>query len=155
MLLLTLFILTTVSLLVLGYVQLFTQAVTISQAHQTRIRAIAAARGGLADAAYEIKRLSGWPSGPSGGSLDPQWQSGGASTLYKSTQDPTHPLTEFDYPATISVSLLFGPDGYDGDIQATSRATILTNGQAAASTYTATFVRSLTGQVIVTQLEHD
>ncbi len=107
-LLLTVFVVFTMSTFALGFWKLVLIQLDNLAHEKLRMKAEYAARGGIEDAIYELKRNEGWTAGR----LDPQWHHDGAapaSQFYKSTVAADNPLTHFDSPTTISVQV-------DGDL---------------------------------------
>lgn len=148
-LLFTLFVLVTVSIITLGYLNLFTQSHQLATAQEGGLKADLMARSGIEDAIYEIKRMASWPQGPTGVSpVDSQWQPLSGATLYKSTI-ATPPLTQVSYPATVSVQLAFSPAGFSGPVTINSTATITHAVRSFSSTYIAVVLRSLSGRMII------
>lgn len=101
LLLLTTFFLLTVALLIGSFWGALRINIRTAQVKENELRAHYAAKAGVADLIDELRSGHTWDTA---GSLSPQWVNTGGSTFYKSHLAPT-PLTTYDYPVTISVTL--------------------------------------------------
>ena len=141
MLLTTLFLLT-VSLLLGSFWGLLRYSIGTARIRENELRAYYAARGGVADVVDEIRQGHTWS--PTGG-LSPQWVHRGGSKFYKSSSAPT-PLSAFDYPVTINVTLTGDPS-----IQKTkvvSSAEVLgSDNKTYSRTVTVTIIKTLSSDV--------
>jgi|GEM_PF-5511528 len=104
MLLTTVYILLMITLLCAAYWQMLRFNTRMLEAKQGHLKAYYAARAGLADALSEIKQGHTWGSL----NMDPQWVFDTGTTFYKSTS-ATPPLTHFDSPTTLSVTVVGNP----------------------------------------------
>lgn len=103
-LLLTVFVVFAMSTLALCFWKLMSIEIDNLANEKMRIKAEYAARGGIEDAIYELKKNQSWNAA----TLDPQWHhetDAPATQFYKSTVAADSPLTHFDDPTTISVQV--------------------------------------------------
>ena len=140
MIVLTSFMLVVLSLLMVSYWAMVKVKLKIAQTKQAEIRALYAARAGIADAVDELRSGNSWDEF----SLDPQWVMIDAKTFYKSSLAPV-PLSGFDYPVTFSVTV-------DGDpaserVSITSKAEVGYDSQQYEQQLDVTVVRSLANEI--------
>lgn len=128
------------SLLMVSYWAMVKVKLKMAQAKQAEIRAMYAARAGVADAIDELRSGNDWDEL----SIDPQWVKVDATTFYKSTI-ATIPLEGFDYPATFSVTVEGDPT--TERVSITSKAEVLYDSREYEQQIDVTVVRSLANEI--------
>ncbi len=129
----TVFMLMTLTLLAVSYWKMIEINTQNMELKEGELRAFMAARGGIEDAVYELGAFRAW----SASELSSQWQQSGVDTFYKSTTGAT-PLTHFDSPTTISVTVTGDP--------ATDTVNITSVGQVRL--FNRQFMKTFSAQVI-------
>jgi Tfp pilus assembly protein PilX len=140
MIVLTSFMLVVLSLLMVSYWAMVKVKLKMAKNKQAEIRALYAARSGVADAVDELRSGNDW----SEGSLDTQWVKVNETTFYKSSLAPT-PLVGFDYPVTYSVTVEGNPE--TERVSITSKAEVLYDSQQYQQQVDVTVVRSLANEI--------
>lgn len=145
MLVFSTFILLMVSVILISYWRLIQINSALLQNRESGMRAYYAARGGLEDAVSEIKPNGVWGDSES---MDEQWVQT-EEGFYKSSS-AQHPLIGFDYPVTISVSLVGDP--LTETVNITSRADISIGQKRYQQTLLAEVIRSLSGEIFIKKI---
>jgi len=142
LLLLTTLFLLTVALLLGSFWGVLRINIRSAQIRENELRAYYAAQGGVSEVIDELRQGHHWNVT---GGLGPQWVHASGATFYKSTIAPT-PLTSYDYPVTISVTLAGDPDVEK--TQVTSVGSIKgTDDQVYSRTVVVSIVKTLSGEV--------
>lgn len=140
MIVLTSFMLVILSLLMVSYWAMVKVKLKMAQAKQAQVRALYAARAGVADAIDELRSGHDWDEL----SIDSQWVKVNATTFYKSTS-AIEPLVGFDYPVTFSVTVKGDPA--TERISITSKAEVLYDSQEFEQQLDVVVVRSLANEI--------
>ncbi|MCP4050543.1 MAG: hypothetical protein GY730_07555 [bacterium] len=143
MLVLASFIILLVSMLCVSYWILIRINTTMLILKEKNIQVYYAALGGIEDAISEIREGHPWGNYSQG--FSQQWQHLSGNTYYKSSVYGSIPLSNFDYPVTISVTL-------DGDpmvstVSIKSVSEINDNGKTYSKILEATVIRALSQEV--------
>ncbi len=143
------FILLTLSLLSVSFWSLLRLQTRTLGLNEGQIQARFAARGGVEDAILELKNGATWGDTSE---MSSQWTYEDGLTYYKSTESSI-PLTHFDYPVTISVSVEGNPAIETMTVNST--ATVLSKGTLFRSVLLARVVRTLTGEFHIVSMREN
>lgn len=159
-LVISLFIIFTLTILILGYVEIINYNLATVKSERMRVCALATASSGIEDALFEVQQNRVW-SKATIASLDSHWieiASSNTLTLAK-TSNPAaggKQLTTVppEYIATYSVTLQFENPGnpYSGTINVTSVGTVkdlVNDGESYTRTLYSKVIRNVIGQVII------
>ncbi len=135
MMLLAVFVVLTLCLLSMSYWKLVEINTQMAGLKEGGMMAFFAARGGIEEAAYELKQGHVWGSD----TMSPQWRLESGNTYYKSTSSAV-PLTHFSYPTTMSVTVVGDPETQT--VNVTSVAQVSRRGQVFSRRLQAKLIKS-------------
>jgi hypothetical protein len=131
----TVFMVMALTLLSFSYWKMIEMSTQNIELKEGELKAMMAARGGIEDAAYELGAFHSWTLAQ----VSSQWNQKTADTFYKSTVAPV-PLTHFDSPTTISVTVTGDPS--TGTINISSSAEVFAFNRTFLKTFSAQAIRS-------------